>query len=304
MLVNKFLDFYLRENVSYIQGESTIRELKKGFSLDRKYVIDETYLLKVCSNQDLERKKQEFQVLKTALDYSNSVPKGLEFNSFHNFGLSYMVVTYLPGKDAEEALPELTVAEQYNSGFIAGLELKKLHQIHAPDNYPSWYSTKKKKSANYLEQFQQLDISKKLKDILTTYITEHEHLMKHRPNRFQHDDFHPSNILIHNRTFSGIIDFGRMDWGDPIHDFQKLGFFSKPVSIPFTRGIIDGYHENEKIDESFWRLFTLYSAMHIVSALVWGKNRSEEQYQLMLKKSLEVVDDHDSFQRVVPKWYN
>lgn len=56
-------------------------------------------------------------------------------------------------------------------------------------------------------------------------------LLKGRPNTFQHDDFHPSNILIHNRNFSGIIDFGRMDWGDPIHDLQKLGF--SPSALVF-----------------------------------------------------------------------
>ena len=142
-----------------------------------------------------------------------------------------------------------------------------------------------------------------IKDMLETYIKENEHLMIDRPNQFQHDDFHPSNLVINNRTFAGIIDFQRMDWGDPIHDLQKLGFFSKRVSIEFTKGIIDGYHENQPLTDSFWKLYTLYSAIHVVSSLVWGLKISQKQYELLLQYSLEVIEDHDNFKSIIPKWY-
>lgn len=64
-----------------------------------------------------------------------------------------------------------------------------------------------------------------------------------RPNRFQHDDFHPSNILVQSNSYAGTIDFNRYDWGDPFHDFFKIAYFSREISIPFSIGQIDGYFD-------------------------------------------------------------
>jgi len=136
-----------------------------------------------------------------------------------------LILTFLPGKDAEVELKQLTDQEQSMAGLQAGKELRNLHQVQAPPEYPSWYSVKKKKTDCYLTEFKKLDLDLKIKVILEQFIRENEELMKTRPNTFQHDDFHPSNLLINDKKFSGIIDFQRMDWGDPIHDFQKLGFF-------------------------------------------------------------------------------
>ncbi|MEH6944348.1 aminoglycoside phosphotransferase family protein [Bacillus sp. JJ722] len=235
--------------------------------------------------------------------YSSYIPKGLHFAKLAKINKAYMVLTYIQGDDAEIALCELSEKDQYTAGFLAGKELKKLHNLSAPLNYPSWYYLKKEKSDKYLMELKTVEVDDSIKEMIETYIKENEILMKERPNKFQHDDFHPSNILIHNKSFSGIIDFQRMDWGDPIHDLQKLGFFSKRISIEFTKGIIDGYHEKQKINKSFWELYTLYSAIHIVSALVWGKKRSQEQFDLLLEYSLDVIKDHNNFKCIVPNWY-
>jgi aminoglycoside phosphotransferase (APT) family kinase protein len=46
----------------------------------------------------------------------------------------------------------------------------------------------------------------------------------HTPRQtFLHDDYHPGNLIIQDKKLSGIIDFNRYDWGDPIHDFVNLG---------------------------------------------------------------------------------
>lgn len=43
--------------------------------------------------------------------------------------------------------------------------------------------------------------------------------------------------------------------------------------------------------------------MHIVSAIVWGKRTSEEQYDTLLAYSLDVVNDHHDFTEIIPSWY-
>ncbi|WP_082232714.1 aminoglycoside phosphotransferase family protein [Halobacillus massiliensis] len=289
------------EAIPSIKGAATIRKIKKGFSSDEKYIIDYRCLLRIFPKNNISKRKEEFDTIHQLSQFSEAVPKALEFGLLKD--KAYMLLTYLPGKDAEAELKHLNLKDQYLSGFEAGIELKKMHKLPAPSKYPAWSTVKKKKSDRYLFQLENIDIDRKLKDKLFTYIRKNEHLMEGRQNTFQHDDFHPSNILIINKRFRGIIDFQRMDWGDPVHDLQKLGFFSKQISEEFTKGIIDGYHKNRKPDEEFWSLFTLYSAMHIVSALVWGQKGSHVQKELFRERSLEVMADHENFNSLIPNWY-
>jgi len=297
------LDIRIIEKISLLKKANNIVPINKGFSADQKYIIDEQYLIRMFSSEFEISRREEYHTIHALSAYSDYVPKVIEFGSLEDLSLSYMILSYLPGEDAEVSLQGLTKEEQYSAGFIAGGELKKLHSLSAPATVLPWYEQKKQKNDHYLVGFKKLPLDKGIKLMLETYIDKNEYLMKGRPNIFQHDDFHPSNLLINNRMFSGIIDFQRMDWGDPIHDLTKLGFFSSRISVPFTRGIVDGYHNNGVVGEDFWELYSLYSVMHIVSALVWGLKINREQYELLLSYSLDVIRDHDDFNRVIPKWY-
>ncbi|MDV2682944.1 aminoglycoside phosphotransferase family protein [Alkalihalophilus lindianensis] len=297
------MNSFMKESITFLKQATSIIPIKKGFSSDEKFVINETYLLRVFPSMDLDKRREEFETIDQLSTYSSYIPKAIEFNVLEEIDRAYMVLSYISGEDGEEALAQLTQDEQYEAGFKAGRELRNLHQLGAPAHYPSWYEIKKKKSDRYLQELQAVDVDEKVKEMLASYINNHEFLMQGRPNMFQHDDFHPSNLLICDKQFTGIIDFQRMDWGDPIHDLQKLGFFSKQVSVPFTRGNIDGYHQHEEIDETFWKLYGLYSAMHVVSALVWGLKMSQKQYDLLLSRSMEVIRDHHQFKADIPSWY-
>ncbi|WP_078552289.1 aminoglycoside phosphotransferase family protein [Bacillus alkalicellulosilyticus] len=294
----------LLQSIPYAKNGRRIRELTKGYSFDKKYVVDDQYLIRVFPTSELEKRQIEFNTIKKLGVYSTCVPEALEFGTLTNSEFSYMVLSFLPGVDAEVGLAELTEDEQYQAGVLAGMELKKLHQLSAPELYPSWYTVKKAKSDRYLSQLKELDLSYDLVKMLEGYIKEHESLMKDRPNTFQHDDFLPANLLLHEKQFAGIIDFQRMDWGDPIHDLQKLGFFSYRVSVEFSKGIIDGYHDMKPISPSFWQLYTFYSVVHIVSALVWSKKSTPDQFELMIEYSLDVLKDHNQLESIIPSWYS
>lgn len=294
----------IRNSISHLNNAKEIVELRKGYSDDQKYVIDRKYLLRIFPIQEAARRHNEFLSLNKLHELSKYVPEGLEFGEIQDFQKAYMILTFLPGVDAEEGLSKLIEEEKYAAGITAGSELKKLHTYSAPLNHPAWEQVKSAKINKYMLEFEKLDLDQNIMDILQKYIESNLYLLNDRPNKFQHDDFHPSNLLIHNRSFSGIIDFQRMDWGDPIHDLQKLGFFSKQVSIAFTKGIVDGYHDGQLIDDSFWELYSFYSAVHIVSALVWGKKRSQSQFKLLLEYSHDVLKDHDNFRCIIPQWYS
>lgn len=290
--------------IFYLKNFKRITEINKGFSSDKKYIVDELYLVRIFSKHEETRRKIEFTCIQELASYSSYVPKAFEFGCIPDLDSCYMVLEYLPGDDAESVLPQLTDEEQYAAGLLSGSELKKLHKFTAPLEIPSWYEVKKQKSDKYLEKLKGIPVAEDIKSLLEKYIKKNEHLMEGRPNTFLHDDFHPTNLVINKKSFSGIIDFQRMDWGDPLHDLTKLGFFSKRISVPFTRGVVDGYRQGGALTNSFWELYSLYSAMHIVSALVWGMQMGQDQYDVLLKYSLDVLDDHVHFKRQMPKWYS
>ncbi|CAG9621606.1 aminoglycoside phosphotransferase family protein [Sutcliffiella rhizosphaerae] len=292
------------ERISLFDDAKMIVELHKGLSTDKKYQVDEKFLVRVFPFEDVDKRRKEFEVVKELSRLSEYVPEAVKFEVVKKENLAYMVLGFLPGKDGEEALVNESERQQYLIGFKAGQELKKLHKLQAPDGYESWYSLKKRKSDKYLDELHNVSgVDMAVVEILETYIRENEHLMSGRPNRFQHDDFHPNNLIVQNGEFAGFIDFQRMDWGDPIHDLQKLGFFAIKVSVPFSIGAIDGYHDGNEVPSEFWRLFSLYSAMHAVSGIVWGKKMGDKQFNLLLKYALDVLKDHDDFKEMIPIWY-
>ncbi|WP_188208190.1 aminoglycoside phosphotransferase family protein [Alkalibacillus aidingensis] len=292
------------EKIQIVKNSRSIRKIHKGFSFDEKYVVDDQYLLRLFSSENEKQRRLEFETIRDCYHYSSYVPRAIEFGDLPESEKSYMLLTYLPGEDGEEVLSDLTSDEQYQAGYKAGEELRKLNSMKAPKNLPTWYQTKKAKSDRYLKRVKDKDFDQTIMKEVEQYIKENEGLMKGRPNHLQHDDFHPNNLLIHQRRFAGIIDFQRMDWGDPFHDLHKLGYFSKPISIPFTNGCIDGYFDGQEIPELFWQLYGLYSAMHIVSAIVWGSAFERDQFKFLKARAYEVLEDHDYFELHQPKWYS
>jgi aminoglycoside phosphotransferase (APT) family kinase protein len=294
----------MEQEIPFMKDAKSIQQLTKGFSNDQKFVIDDKYLIRLFPLEDADDRKKEFETITMLSSVSDFVPEAIEFGVQQALGLTYMVLTYLPGKDGEEALSSLTEKEQYHVGFQAGKELKKLHEYPAPEGTEPWNIHKKRKSDRYIEELKLLeDLDTVVVSKLISFIKSNEHLMDGRPNRFQHDDFHPFNLIVKDKEFNGFIDFQRMDWGDPIHDLQKLGFFGVKVSVPFSIGAIDGYNGGEEISKDFWQLFALYSAMHAVSSFVWGKKMGDEQYDLLSRYAMDVLRDHDNFKENIPRWY-
>ena len=131
--------------------------------------------------------------------------------------------------------------------------------------------------------------------------------MKNVASSFQHDDFHPGNLIIRNGELCGVIDFNRYDWGDPIHDFYKTALFSRSVSVPFSVGQIDGY-TGGNISHDFWKRYAFYAAMSIPSDIVWSyryavRTGNTDEITRSQKRVHVIVSDHDGFEQEIPLWY-
>lgn len=296
----------LIKQIPLISNCKEVIEVNKGFSTDEKYVIhmhdgNKKLLLRMFNLEELELKKTEYSIMERMQDYNVSCSQPISIGEVANRG--YMITSYIEGNDAEDEISKYSDQEQYNIGIDAGKELRKMHQLSAPDHISSWYSRKVEKHKKYIDAYLACEVKVKNDYKIINFINENIHLMKLRPNLFQHDDFHLGNIIVNNKEFAGVIDFNRYDWGDPIHEFLKIGIFSREVSIPFSKGQIRGYFNNKEPDEDFWRLYSLYLAMCVFSTIIWTLKTNPNNMNEMLDKVYTYLEDHDYFSRLKPKWY-
>lgn len=118
----------------------------------------------------------------------------------------------------DTALPTLGTDLQYKIGEQAGKELRKIHLI-TQDNSSNWYKERLEKYRNKIETCKKLGLTFYKQRFIESYIDKNISIIKNSPVCFQHDDFHPQNLIIKDKKLNGIIDFDSFDWGDPLEDF-------------------------------------------------------------------------------------
>ena len=293
-----------------------IEPVRKGYSEDMKYLLTaksgERLLLRITESdntQILAGRKEMYSLMDTLARYSSLVPRSRACWISEDAHSCIMIHEYMEGDDGEESLHRYSEETQYEIGYRAGIELKKLHQLAAPATLSSWYDRKKQKHERYCDACNREHLAPEELDLepIHRYIADNIHLMKNVSQTFQHDDYHPANLIINNGQLTGIIDFNRYDWGDPIHDFYKLAFFSREISIPFSRGQIDGYFMGN-VPSDFWKRYALYNAMSIVPSIVWfSRMASRKEFRDELKRAITLIrtliDDHKGFTSAIPQWY-
>ena len=294
----------LQDKVSCLQDAIQIEKLDKGYSLDKKYIVyfsDKKYVLRIGDRNGYEKKKSEFQILKRMQQYPVHSPQPIDIGILSEFNVCYTIYSYIEGVDVKTALHTLTEKEQYKIGTEAGRKLSSMHLLEAPPALNSWYERAMAKHDRYIEAYKTCGIKIENDDKILRFIEKNKHLLKERPNRFQHDDFHLENIIVDNNRYAGVIDFNNFDWGDPLHDFVKVALFQRESSIPFSMGQIEGYF-NKKVPETFWMLYSIYAAMVVFSSVVWSLRFAPEQLDEMMERIHMIIEDHKSFELLKPVW--
>lgn len=297
----------LVRSIPLIKDYTNISPVLGGYSSDQKYLAEKNglkILVRTFSSSSYDEKKSEFESLKTLFSLGIRCPSPIEFGLTKAKEIGYMLLSFIEGKDGAEELGRLSTSEQYTVGIEAGEELKKIHAYRAPKNVETWEKRKIEKFNRHLSNYRNIGFRIPNEDVVVQYIEENMHLFINRPNVFQHDDYHLRNLVIHERKFAGVIDFGRHDWGDPVHEFIKIGHFSSTISAPFSVGQVMGYHDGEKPNEHFWKLYSLYSAMSLISIPVWTAAVRPEQMPSMMTIVDRVLEDHEGFKSVVPRWFS
>ena len=133
------------------------------------------------------------------------------------------------------------------------------------------------------------------------YLTENRHLLKGRPQTYQHGDYHIGNFMIDRAGSLTVIDFEKQDVGDPWEEFNRI-VWSAQAAPAFASGMVDGYF-NGDVPMVFWRLLALYICSNTLGSLPWAIPFGEKEIQVMRKQAADILKWYDGMRNVIPGWY-
>nr|DAY33191.1 MAG TPA: Phosphotransferase enzyme family [Caudoviricetes sp.] len=276
--------------------------IQKGYSEEMKYKVkaDKNYFLKISPLFFTKKKDLEVKYI-SALEKEIKFPKLVEMKFETNSILS--LYEWIDGVDIRDYASKLTGEELYQYGMEAGAFLKKIHSISIEEPSVNWQEYYIHKSKKYIHSFRKLNENFAEIETFIDFIQSHQSLLKDRPISLCHGDYHVGNMMIELETKKlVIIDFGSLEIGDPMEEFNRM-IWSAQLSEEFFTGLINGYFDGKKIPNKFWKLMAYYMACDVVGSIPWAINFGDNQLEIMLKRAKLVLDWFDDFKRVIPKFY-
>lgn len=283
-----------------------IEPINKGWSNDIKYYVEtddnKELLLRVSDISQYDSKRFEFEMIKQVAALNLPMSQPLAFGTCEQGKNVYILLTWCDGEDAESILPRLSEAEQYALGVRSGEMLKSIHSIPAPKGQEEWAHFFNRKTSNKIEKYQTCGVQFDGDYLIIDYIERNRHLLKDRPQCYQHGDYHTGNMIISPSDHAlSIIDFNRHSYGDPWEEFNRIVFSAK-VSPHFATGQLNGYFEGKPPIE-FFKLLALYISSNTLSAIYWAMSFDEEEMITMKNQARDVLAWFDHLRHPIPTWY-
>lgn len=278
-------------------------KIEKGWSNEKKYkVVDkrgQAFLLRISPKENYEYKKAEYKNMVTVSALGIPMCQPIEFGLCDE-GV-YSLQSWIDGNDAAESIMSLPAKQVYVYGVEAGMILRKLHSIPAPEGIGRWDDYYNKKLNQKIEKYNNCPLKYERGEAFIAYIEEHRHLLKGRPMTYQHGDYHIGNLMIDNKGKLVVIDFNRNEYGDPWEEFNRIVWSAQSEPL-FATGMIDGYFDGD-VPESFWDLLALYISSNTLSSLPWAIPFGQKEIDVMANLAKNVLDWYDGMKNPVPNWY-
>ena len=285
-----------------LQSFSSLTEIKKGWSGDKKYrAVDASgneFLLRITNSARGERYPDMFRMQQKVASLGVSMCDPIECGECDEG--SYMLQRFVKGVDAEEAVKSMGEGEQYRLGYEAGEYLRLIHSIPAPADQPDWEPRFNAKIDRKIANYEKCPIKFDGDNYILDYLAANRHLLKNRPQCYQHGDYHIGNMMFEDGKIV-IIDFDRYDFGDPWEEFNRIVWCAQAAPA-FASGNVDGYFGGE-VPREFWALLALYIGSNTLSSVPWAIPFGDEEIKTMMNQARDVLDWYDNFTNVVPKWY-
>lgn len=277
--------------------------INKGWSGDQKYCVmdknGQKFLLRISPAEQYDRKKAEYESMQRVAALNIPMCQPIEFGICDE-GV-YSLQSWIEGRDAEEVLTELSDKEVYDYGIEAGMILKEIHSIPAPENAEDWEVFFNRKMDRKIKMYNECPLKYENGEAFIEFIEANRHLLRNRPQTYQHGDYHVGNLMIDNNGRLVVIDFNRNDHGDPWEEFNRIVWCAQSAPL-FATGMVDGYFDGQ-VPIEFWKLLALYIASNTLSSLPWAIPFGQKQIKVMVDQANDVLDWYDGMKNPVPKWY-
>ena len=276
-----------------------VRKINEGFSVDEKFVINETHLVRLISDDRIDRFKFVFEAQK-------KFQKIAKCQKVFDFKIcspnSFYITEYLPGKNGLEVIKDYSVKSQYNFGVEAGFELAKFHNKNEVDSfnikeYLTHYLTTKITEARTKNIDKYLP---ELEDIISV-VEKNIHLFYDLPGLLCHSDYHLFNMIFNNDSYEGVIDFERARYSYFLTDFRNNSPHNVPASKYFASGYIDGYLKGRPTKD-FFKLYNLNDLVISIGAIGWILEFdivTLDESILYIKKLFKSIKNLNN----IPDWY-
>ncbi|MBR2459703.1 MAG: phosphotransferase [Clostridia bacterium] len=285
------------------QSIITRTPIDKGWSGDKKYCAvtadGKKYLLRISPTEKAEKCVKIFSIQQKVASLGIPMCRVIEYGSCSE-GI-YSVQTWIDGEDAELLLHTLPIENQYILGTDAGRILRKIHSIPAPKDQPKWEPRFNAKINRKLKAYSECPIKFEGAEQIIGYIEANRHLLKNRPQCYQHGDYHVGNMMISCGQLY-VIDFDRYDFGDPWEEFNRIVWCAQ-TSPDFASGMVNGYFEGN-VPLDFWKLLALYISSNMLSSIPWAIPFGEAEIQTMLNQANDVLSWYDNMNNPIPTWYH
>ena len=276
--------------------------IEKGWSGDRKYkvIVEGTpYLLRITPEEQRQRRLEQFRRMEEAAALGIPMCLPVEFGDCEEG--CYALHSWIDGKELEECLPRLTEEARYAYGLDAGRILQKLHSIPAPENTPDWEDRFNRKIDRKISMYENCPLKYEGGEVFLSYLAQNRHLLRDRPQCWQHGDYHVGNMMLDHNGRLTIIDFEKDDYGDPWEEFNRIVWTAQEAPA-LARGLVDGYFDGS-VPMEFWRLLALYICSNSIGSLPWAIPFGEEEVRVMRRQAADILSWYDAMEKVIPSWY-
>lgn len=277
--------------------------INKGWSNDKKYCVKDAegnkYLLRISPIEQYDRKKNEYERMGQVANLGVPMCKPIEFGVCDD-GV-YSIQSWIYGMDAEDVMSSMPEGKQYAYGIEAGQILHKIHSIPAPAMQEGWEQRFNRKIDNKIKKYGECSIKYENGQTFIDYINKNRHLLKDRPQVYQHGDYHIGNMMLDQKGQLYIIDFNRSDYGDPWEEFNRIVWCAQKAPL-FASGMVNGYFDGNPPPE-FWKLLALYISSNTLSSVYWAIPFGQGEVATMLKQAKEILHWYDNMKNPIPTWY-
>ena len=275
----------------------------KGWSGELKYKAltadGAAFLLRISSPERLEKKRQEYENMRQCAGLGIPMCLPMEYGLCEDG--AYAIHSWINGDDAESRIMAMEPDAQYRYGLESGRILAKIHAIPAPVNAPDWEVRFNAKIDRKIVMYTNCPLKYDGGEAFLNYLAGNRHLLKNRPQSYQHGDYHIGNMMIDSQGTLTIIDFEKQDVGDPWEEFNRI-VWSAQAAPAFASGMVDGYFGGE-VPMDFWKLLALYISSNALGSLPWAIPFGENEIQVMRDQAAQILGWYDNMTKVVPNWY-